>query len=196
MRYLAVVAILFLLNGCSPRYEIKAHYTPPTTQFGKKCIMDCKSKKSLCLSKCDTKYNRCLERAEKSAKDNLNLALKEYDRELSEYKHELERYTLEIEKWQFRKDRLRDDYYHYKNICDEDRYGCRRFEELRDELSRLDLNRPIRPTKPEKPSLENEIKKFQKNCSRDCGCDKRYDECFTSCGGKVKYEKICVENCN
>ncbi len=57
-------------------------------------------------------------------------------------------------------------------------------------------SKPHEPYRPIKPTLDAEIKEFQKNCSRECGCTKSYDSCFVSCGGKLNYEKICVENCD
>jgi hypothetical protein len=54
----------------------------------------------------------------------------------------------------------------------------------------------FRPQKPRKPTLQAEIEFAQsQTCQIDCGCTKVYDSCFTGCGGEIKVDKVCIENC-
>jgi len=71
----------------------------------------------------------------------------------------------------------------------------------RDEPSRphkkKSLSKPIKPLKPlmpTEPVLSHIIGKEKDKCASSCEYPLE-NSCFSSCGGVIKHEKICVENC-
>ncbi|HIO95357.1 MAG TPA: hypothetical protein EYG67_00870 [Campylobacterales bacterium] len=197
MRMILLIATLLFITACSPRYEIKTHYTQPISSTGKICLSKCEQNRQGCQERCDQHYNQCLSKAESNAKQNMNSMLNEYDRNMNGYERDINRYSSEMDRWQLRQDRLKDDYSHFDARCKDrrDNYACNKANELDDDLSSMYSSKPEEPSRPYKPTLSTQIEKFQENCSRKCNCVKGYDNCFVSCGGKLDYEKICVENC-
>ena len=205
MRFLVLTITIFLMSGCSPKYVVKTHYLAPTTKEGINCIKRCETSRGACQKECDKNFDKCLYIAKKDAKQSLDRELQEYDRAMRDYYHEMNSYNQEMDRFQYRKDKLEDDYSHFDARCKEskkksreDKYSCRRASDIDSELRskyRFSSDEPKKPIRPKKPTLSGQIKKLQKNCSRDCGCSKSYDKCYSSCGGKLTYEKICIENC-
>lgn len=189
---------LLIFTACSPKYIIKTHYTLPTDAQGKACVQTCSNEQKVCQAHCNQKQNACLVTAKKSATDAFPALMYEYEGVLSAYYTEMDRYELVMRSWERELRNVDRDYHHYRNACQgkpKNSYECRRAYELDGELRSIESSEPISPVRPIKPTLANEIKQAQKNCSNECGCIKSYDTCFVACGGKLDYEKICVENC-
>lgn len=55
--------------------------------------------------------------------------------------------------------------------------------------------KPRKPLMPTKPILFNIIEKEKNECRSTCSYP-LVNNCFSSCGGIIKYEQVCVENCD
>lgn len=198
MKVFLLTITLFLLTACSPRYEIKTHYTLPANAQGKTCVQTCSTERKNCQSDCDQKQNECLATAKRSASDAFPSLMGEYQDVLNQYQYAMDRHNLEMGTWEREERKVHRDFEHYRTSCNPkypNSYECRRSQELDSELHSLESHQPIAPQRPIKPSLASEIKHAQNNCSNECGCIKSYDNCFVSCGGTLRYEKFCVANC-
>lgn len=185
-----------LLTACSPRYEIKTNYIPPTDAQGKACVQNCLSQRRVCQIRCNLKQDECLVKARESAKKSFPNAINAYKEDLREYKDELRHYYLELDSWKRKIEFTNLDLKHYRDRCQQNnKYECNRANEIRDSLNHLEYDKPTKPQKPTRPSLASEIQEAQRVCSNNCGCKDEYNSCFSSCGGIVRYEKFCVENC-
>ncbi|KJV69117.1 hypothetical protein [Candidatus Neoehrlichia procyonis] len=51
--------IMFSLVSCYPIYETQVDYTPPATEQGKKCIIECGFIKNNCYRQCQKQVNEC-----------------------------------------------------------------------------------------------------------------------------------------
>ena len=198
MKQILFFTILLLLSACSPRYEIKTHYTLPSDAQGRICVQTCSNERKICQAHCNMRQEQCLERTKKSAENAFASTMNEYQDVLNEYHHEMDRYNFEMSSWQREERRVHQDFEHYRRACRQGKknsYECRRSYELDNQLSSLENHEPMAPQRPIKPTLSEEIRRAQKGCNNSCGCEKEYDSCFISCGGKLHYEKFCVANC-
>jgi hypothetical protein len=198
MRLLLLTFSLLIFTACSPKYIVKTHYTLPPDAQGKSCVKTCSNEQKVCQAHCNQKQDDCLMVAEQSTKATFPALMREYDDILSEYYFAKDRYDQEMDLWEREERRVHQDYEHYRSSCQgkpKKTYECKRAHELDAQLHSIESHQPTPPVRPVKPSLVDEIKRAQKNCSNECGCIKTYDSCFVSCGGKLNYEKICVENC-
>ncbi len=191
-----LIFFTLLLTACSPRYEIKANYIPPTDSQGKACVQNCLSEQKVCKIRCNAKQDRCLVKARESAKESFPHVINTYKEDLREYEDELRHYYLELDSWKRKKEFTNLDLKHYRDRCQQNnKYECNRANEIRDSLEHLEYDRPTKPQKPTRPSLASEIQNAQRVCSQNCGCKEEYNSCFSSCGGTIRYERFCVENC-
>jgi len=197
MRYFFLFTITLLISACSPKYEIKTHYTLPADTQGRQCVQTCSNERKICQAHCNQKQDQCLVSAQQSAKDAFPSLMNEYQGVLDQYHYAMDRYNLEIETWQREERRVHQDFEHYRQRCQNDTnsYECQRANDLDGQLHSLEDHAPLAPERPIKPSLSSEIRHAQENCSNSCGCDKEYDSCFVSCGGTLRYEKFCIANC-
>lgn len=162
------------------------------------CINSCEKRRNDCQKGCDTHYDRCLVEAKIDARASMPIALREYDREMRDYYYDMDKFNADMDRWRDKEDRLKNDQSHFSSRCKTDKksYSCKKSKEVDRELSDMFFSKPKNePSRPTKPTLSEAIEKFQKQCSRSCGCTKSYNRCFSICGGKIKHEKICVENC-
>ncbi|CAA6810835.1 MAG: Unknown protein [uncultured Sulfurovum sp.] len=198
MRFFLLTITLFLLTACSPKYEIKTHYTLPLDAQGKANVQACSNERKICQANCNRKQDQCLATAKQDASDAFPALMHEYQGVFNEYQYAMDRYDLEMSSWSREERRVHQDFKHYRNACnkkDKKSYECRRSSELKNQLHKLENHEPMAPERPTKPSLASEIKHAQSNCSNNCDCIKSYDNCFISAGGSLRYEKFCVENC-
>jgi len=198
MKNFFLIPVLFLVTACSPKYEIKTHYTLPVDAQGKQCVKACSKERKTCQTNCNKMQDNCFARTKQSATDAYPSLMDEYHDVLMKYNYDISRYELEIASWEREERRLHQDFEHYRRTCkskSKNSYECRRSHELDNELVNLEDHEPLAPSRPVKPSLANEIKNAQRTCNNNCGCEKEYDSCFVSCGGKLDYEKFCIENC-
>ena len=199
MKYILSTIVLLFIIACSPRYEIKTHYTLPIDVMGRQCVQTCSNERKICQNHCNKKQEQCLATAEQSARDTFPALIDEYRNIEDQYNHAMYQYNMEMDRWEHHKERLRQDLQHYHHKCKNQNsksYECQQAQEIDDELHHMYQLEPEEPVPPIEPSLSTEIKNSQKVCHNQCGCTKDYDNCFISCGGKLEYEKFCVENCN
>ena len=199
MKKLSLALIALLFTACSPKYEIKTNYNPPTDAQGRACIQECDVKRQTCQVHCNEKRDHCLAEAKERAKKAFPQIEAEYSAIMEEYASLMDRYEGEIASWDREHARLEQQFRTYRGLCDskKDRkaYECRRAHEIDDDLEAMNAIEPSAPARPNRPILAEEIKEAQKSCSNKCGCQKSYDSCFVSCGGKLSHEKFCIENC-
>ncbi len=186
---------------------------------------ECKKDKIKCQEKCNIKYDSCLLEAKKKAKYHIPIALKEYNIKMFEYSRlKAKRMNLEAQKRLFQKrcekitSKCQQSKRIYSTLCKNKRFpkklvsisiSCKKLKnnylntcKNDDDCIKLhNINEEIKkiknPLKPIMPTLDILISKFKAKaeCTLNCGCIDIYDNCFDNCGGKVNYEKICVENC-
>ena len=195
MRQIILLFIL-LLTACSPRYEIKANYIAPTDAQGKACLQNCLTQRKVCQIKCNAKQDECLIKARESAKESFPHTIKAYQEELREYEDELREYHLELDSWKRKIEFTNLDLKHYRDRCQQNnKYECNQANEVRDSLRHLEYDKPTKPQKPTRPTLASEIQDAQRVCNSSCSCENEYNSCFSACGGTVRYERFCIENC-
>lgn len=194
-----ILAALALLTGCSPVYEIHYKYSPPTDQAGRSCIQGCQADRNACMNDCDAKKLVCLEDAPAKAQDMLLPREKEYMHSLEAYVSEKDNYELKLERWKSEREYLQDQYDLLKEQCKKypnEKSYCSDKKSKSFELTRHGWRKPSKsPKAPEKPSYATGLKHQQEECEDDCSCNTRYDGCYTSCGGQIDPQRICVENC-
>ena len=140
---------------------------------------------------------------------------------MDEYYEKKEEYNEKKEKYEAYEKEKRE-YERYKRVCRKslkNKYACEKVEEYEDKyrfVSYFDRpkkpslfkprrpkrpkslpkpKRPIKPTTPLKPVLSEVIAKEQSTCSQNCSYPLE-NSCFSLCGGSIKHEKVCIENCN
>ena len=198
MKYILMLAIGLSFTACSPKYEIKTHYTLPTDSRGQQGIERCLTDKQDCQRSCNQKQAQCQARKEDEVRQNFPNLMREFDGANRAYENEMNRFGTAMQSWEHEHERLERDFTHYRHLCDVDGdgYQCERAREMDNKLRFLSNDEPDAPARPVQPNLSQEIRNAQKHCSSDCGCDKGYDSCFVSYGGKLDFERICVENCD
>jgi len=199
MKYLLIGLASLLITACSPKYIVKTLYTQPTTDEGTVCVKECNIKQETCQIHCNQKRDNCLKESKKRVKANFPSMLNVYDQKMKQYKKELNRYNRKMDSWDRKHRRLEEQKRTYQRLCnnrkDKRSYECGLVKKAEREIDSLELFEPDKPTRPKEPSLSKEIEIAQKSCSNRCGCQKKYDNCFVSCGGTLDYKKFCIKNC-
>lgn len=147
-----------------------------------------------------------------SLQDRYNDKMNEYYEKKDEYKEKQEKYEA------YKKEKR--EYEKYKRVCKKssnNKFACEKVEEYEDKYrfvfsshrpknlhseprrpKRLkSLTKPKRliiPIAPLKPVLSQVIAKEQSECYKDCSYQLE-NGCFSLCGGSIKHEKICIEDC-
>ncbi|MDD3342121.1 MAG: hypothetical protein PHR87_00930 [Sulfurospirillaceae bacterium] len=196
-RFLSVL-ILFLLTGCGPRYVIHNQYIPPASSAMQGCLTNCTIVRQSCQDRCQRDYQFCLEDAFGRAKVAEREALRDYDMALMRYNTEFLHYQHALHSWERDYYDFSRDYNHFALKCEKEKdgYACKKRDELKSYLKRLNRDRPREPRVPMRVSFDQILADQQRLCSNDCGCDTGYDHCYVGCGGQVIPHKICVENCD
>jgi hypothetical protein len=145
-------------------------------------------------------------------RERYNEAMDKYYEKKDRYKEELEKY----QEWEQEK-RENEKYKRACNSSSKNRFACQKVDEYerkhrfdfasnRPKKPRYKLTRPTRvkhipkpqrptkPTAPLQPVLSKVIATEQMMCNNNCTYELE-NNCFPLCGGSVKYEKICIENC-
>ncbi len=197
MRKVFWLAFLFLLGCGGPKYVVRYRYLPPVDPGARKCLKECERKFQACEKRCQKEQEDCRRRARQEAVKLYQEMLKTYRQELRAYRERSRLYHRELTLWNDEYRRLYEDYLFFKKACqeEEDERACRRRRELERHLEALEHEKPLKPREPREPRLEDISRKLAASCKKDCGCQKAYDNCFLSCGGKLIPEKFCVENC-
>ena len=106
---------------------------------------------------------------------------------------------MEYRVWIKNYDELKYDYNYFKKQCKskkKDSYECQKKEYFKSNLERAKYRKPKEPEAIKIISLDQLIKNEQRICHNSCSCTKRYDRCFSNCGGKIIFQKFCVQNCD
>lgn len=139
----------------------------------------------------------------------------EYNNAMDKYydkKHEYRKKLSEYEDWKQKK----DEYQINRRKChlsSKNKNACQKVKEYEDKhrfTSYFDrpkkpimptkphkpihISKPIKPLRPSKPILSNIIKEERAKCKSSCNYPLE-NSCFKSCGGVIKYKKVCVEHC-
>jgi len=194
-----IVCLLF--SGCGPRFIVKNEYVPPIeTENSKKCLNTCNITSDFCQQKCQNNYKDCSDKAFNTAKNIEKQEVIKYNNEVRHYQDEYYRYERENRMFE-------DDYYRMNEELNRDNYECRkhndrfscdRANETKNRVEHLRHKKPYPPIQPEQPNFNVILSDQQRVCesSKECGCQNTYDQCFSSCGGKINFQRICVDNCN
>jgi len=190
-------ALVFAFSCGGPEFSVSYRYIPPKGSEGKECLKSCKLEYSECESECLKKRSRCLLEAREKATKIYEKELSAYEKELRSYQNSYASYQRRLLDWNKNYRELYRDYLYFKDKCKrtKDYYACRRKNELEEALDSLSQIKPTPPEKPEKPTLSKIVKELSSTCYFDCGCKSAYEACFTSCGGELRPERICVKNC-
>ena len=185
MKYFFIILSSLFFLGCSPKYKIVNKYVAPETESGKACLVECQKQYGSCKEVCKANFEICKTKAHAAAQENFELKMQRYSILLEEFLDDMEMYQLEIDMMYF------DGFGGYGYG-----YGYGRYGYYPHSLFMMHPMPLFRPTRPRKPSLEKEIQLAEmKMCQIDCGCTKTFDDCFVTCGGIVKADRICIENC-
>ncbi len=182
MRYIIVSLIVLLFSACSPKYKVVKEYKIPEASTNS--IKSCQYKRDSCKTNCQAKFASCRLKADRVAKERYEQKMKIYVKELEDYAREVEMYELEMELNYF-------EPFGYPYCRAAPFYGGGFYRGVFWRDPRMYIG-----AKPQKPSLEQERLKAQSEiCQLDCGCERLYDDCFMSHGGKIINKKICIKNC-
>jgi len=190
------VTLLILTAGCGgPEFSVSYRFVPPPK--GGECLRECDRRYSECRLNCRKERERCLEKVREKAQEIYAKELEAYNRALAAYQKAYDAYQRELLEWNRNYRELYRDYLYFKRRCKKtkDYFACRRRDDLEEALETLSNTKPRPPKKPVKPSLSGIIRELSLSCPSDCGCKEEYNACFTSCGGKIIPERICVKNC-
>ncbi len=192
--YGLIATAMLTLTGCGPVYKVVHDYEPPQTPQGMQCVRDCEQDRQNCRYDCERSYNYCMEDARGQAEQSYADAKDRYIEELQRYNDDLEDMYREQRHAPGKIRDLREERAFYAEkcragkdkACDKKKYIDRQIDELAN---------PTHPTEPSEPSYEDELARYQGQCSNECGCDDHFNNCYAGCGGRVTSRKVCVDNC-
>ena len=197
MARILLLVWMFFLVGCGPRYLIKNQYIPPATAASQPCIENCSHMREGCQNQCQQNYQYCLNDAYMKAQSVDIDEQRTYDIAYSHYMLDMSRYRMALHEWQRDYYDYSRDFEHFQKQCEreKDAYACKKRDDLKHYLNRLNRDRPREPWMPTRRSFEQILVAQQSFCTTNCGCEQVYDNCFVGCGGQVIPHKICVDNC-
>ncbi len=192
---LCLPLFLLLVSCGGPEFAVSYRYIPPKDNLS--CLEKCQEEFSNCQLECSKKRNRCLEKAREEAQKLYQRELEVYQKEITAYNRDYTSYQRRLLEWNRNYRSLYRDYLYFKKACkkSKDYFACNRKEELEEALETLNQVKPQPPTKPSRPSLSSMVSKLALTCPTNCGCKEKYNACYTSCGGQIIPERICVRNC-
>jgi hypothetical protein len=188
----------WLLAGCTPQYETRYAFSPPTSTSGLSCLNRCDVQTRACNTQCSQQYAQCSSKAATQAQAELPAQSAEYETRFAAWQREMDRYEADMRFYdmEVRQRELQRDL--QQLTCDRDgkeSTNCQHQHSLLRDIA--SLNQPNRPASaPDKPNLASETARIRNlTCSNECQCDDHYRQCYTSCGGAVKPYQFCVQNC-
>lgn len=187
---------LLLCSACAPRYETQTIYQYPDN-YRPQCFKNCKNNLFQCEKKTLNIYNKCMNEANRRSKDIFNYEMKKYKANLNNYLAKEKLYQSQKKSYQAKFDDLKTDEKYFSEKCNQtDKFACEKLVNIKHALDKL--SSPLSPikNKPEAPSFNEIIKIQSQYCHQTNICQQEYNACFTSCGGKVIYKQVCVENCD
>ncbi len=194
-RALCLPLILLTFSCGGPEFSISYRYIPPKNNGN--CLEKCQEEFSNCQLECSKKRNGCLEKVRLEAQKLYQKELEIYQREISAYNKDYTTYQRRLLEWNRNYRNLYRDYLYFKKACKKSRdyFACNRKEELEEALETLNQVKPQPPVKPNRPSFSSIVNRLSLTCPTECGCKEEYNTCYTSCGGQIIPERICVKNC-
>jgi hypothetical protein len=181
---------------------VQKQYIPAASSAFPQCANQCELDNRQCLSDCQVNHQACLQAAYERSKEIHQRALAEYQQLKKSYQiNQAEWQRIDSQRLEQRLG-LDKDYRYFKQQCDaigkaeaSNSYACNRTEELSGMLVQLDKAAQDKPLQPVRPDFEPILDKQQRYCEQECGCDARFDRCYSNCGGQVIPVAICIENC-
>jgi hypothetical protein len=200
MKTLSLAIMALFLTACAPVYEVKPHYIAPTNPTGQSCVQNCSANKQTCNIEFQRKKETCKDRVRGETEKRFDSQMNEYNIKMKEYNALRKNYDREMASWNTKHIRLDTELKTYRGMCDRTKdknsYECRKIKEVNAEIRTIDSVKPRSPSHPAKPTnVELEVIEAQEVCNIKSSCDTEYNNCFMSCGGKITYQKFCVENC-
>lgn len=188
LRHILLLFSLLALSACSPVYEVSYDYKPPTSKQGLQCLTQCDVARKQCDNKCQTAYQSCALASEKEAKSLMPGLMAAYEDSYDTWLFERRLYLWDLDRYRF--NRL-----HYTDRCV--RGGTSKSSCYSSFYGRYGYEPYFHDFEPRRPSYARTLAEIkEKRCDKECGCEKSYRLCYTSCGGTVKTQKTCVKNCN
>lgn len=179
--------LVLFLSACSPVYEISYDYTPPSSKQGLQCLTQCNAIRKQCDNKCQAEYQRCAVDAEAEAKRLMPGLVAAYENAYDSWLFERRLYRWNVDRYHF--NRL-----HFTDRCMKN--GNTRSACYSTFQGRFGYEPYFNDFEPRRPSYSRTLAQIkEKRCSKECGCEKSYRLCYTSCGGTVNTRKTCVKNC-
>jgi len=193
---LFIILSSLFLSSCSPVYKIAYDLKPPTTAKGLTCIKGCQKQLQRCDQQCGLRFKQCSIKQEQQAKKLLPGLQHEYPQKMQAWQAARLRYERDLDWYEFRRDMAEARHERYIDSCiskDKKRSSCYShyaYDPFPYNRPNFDLPRPVRPTLA---SVSAKLRGLR--CSQECGCKSKYRLCYTSCGGSVKSNKVCIKNC-
>ena len=196
--------VVALAVGCNPVYKKNTILIPPKSEAGLLCVKSCNSEKHMCNQQCLDRYEQCKAGMTNEIQSQFRRQTEIYLSELEQHDRSMRLYNISYNKYLSQKTQYQNQYNHAKAACDNrDESACneakvieRTLEDLRNNYYGDNGPLAAEPQKPKKPifsEFANEL--VNKRCSQTCNCDMNFQQCFAQCGGTIKHELICVENC-
>lgn len=199
---LKIFWLMFLsifISSCSPVYKITHDLDPPKTVSGLSCIRGCQSQLNQCNKQCSKNYKQCSVKAEQQAKKELPAILQSYPKKLESWLNAKEQYMQDLDWYEFRLDMAEAKRERYLDRCSNKsrrKYHCTNSFSYSHNFLLHDKPTFTTP-RPIKPTLTNVTSNIRNlSCSKSCACNSKYRLCYSSCGGIVKSNKICIKNCS
>jgi len=196
---LSLIGILLLLSACStPRYQLVYDFDPPAGGNGAACIQACYQDQKNCQLACTGNHDACLARSQEIAEEEYRSKLAMHDQAVQDYYADQKAYETQRALFDAEQKLLQNQLDQARHRCKREGHGsyaCQRTREVEKEMS--EQQAPLEPARPPQPSLNDEIKRAQLTCNRNCNyCEETYRTCYTSCGGKVSARRVCVADCD
>lgn len=170
--YAAMLVALVLSTGCAtPRYQTGYRYEPPADPAAAPCLNNCETTRQDCLSRCREARQACMKTLEPEVENAYAVALERYAAELDRYRADLDRYRFNL--WLG---------------WGGDGHGAFWYDPWPPYYMSMVTTVP-----PSREAIRERLAK--KKCDADCGCQARYDACFSGCGGRRVEETRCIANC-
>jgi hypothetical protein len=163
MRAVRVAVLVALLAGCTtPRYETVRHYEPPAGAAGQACVAGCRAD-------CQAAWQACTARVEPQVEGR--------------FVHDLDAYAADLRRYRRDLDQLQWDLW----LGWGRGYGGLWYSSWPYHPWPPYAMAPLPPGDP--PSRESvRAQLYQVQCRDDCGCQTKYDACYTGCGGTLRLE--------
>jgi len=195
---LLTLGFVVLLTGCASKYALQKEYIVPQNIKFENFAQDCSAKRVTCEQKQKKDYNICLNNALERAKNIQTLSNKKYQKKYQRYLTRMNDYNFNIIDWQSEYDKDYRDWQYFRDQCrkNNDKYSCDREDDLRYIVKNERKDRPREPREPRFVTFTEILATQQKLCNVKNECENKFDICFISHGGKVRSNRVCIENCD